>query len=61
MSASEEAAIRAWLVLIGETDLAAIADVIGQCQQDLEARGYLTERAAEVPGWNPLSGRLNDG
>jgi hypothetical protein len=61
LSPNEEAAIRAWLVLIGETDLAAIADVMRQCQQDLEAREYFTERAAEVPGWNPPSGRLNDG
>jgi hypothetical protein len=61
MSASAEAAIRTWLVLIGETDPAAIADVMRQCQQDLEARRYFTERATEDPGWNPPSGRLNDG
>jgi len=61
MCASEEAAIRTWLVLIGETDPAAIADVMRQCQQDLDARRYFTERAAEEPGWNPPSGRLNDG
>ena len=43
-------AIRAWLALIEETDPAAIAEVIGQCQRDADARDYFTGRAAaELP------------
>mgnify|MGYP000623838144 CR=1 FL=1 len=45
-SAGEEAAIRAWLALIEETDPATIAEVIGQCQRDVDARDYFTGRAA---------------
>lgn len=46
LTASEEAAIRAWLALIEETDPATIAEVIGQCQRDADARDYFTGRAA---------------
>jgi hypothetical protein len=46
MTASEEAAIRAWLALIEENDPATIAEVIGQCQRDADARDYFTGRAA---------------
>ena len=46
LTASEETAIRAWLALIEETDPATIAEVIGQCQRDADARDYLTGRAA---------------
>ncbi|MBK9955722.1 MAG: hypothetical protein IPP18_11435 [Rhodocyclaceae bacterium] len=46
LTASEETAIRAWLALIEETDPATIAEVIGQCQRDAEARDYFTGRAA---------------
>ena len=42
LTASEEAAIRAWLALIVETDPATIAEVIGQCQRDADARAYFT-------------------
>jgi len=50
LTASEETAIRAWLALIEETDSATIAEVIGQCQMDADARGYFTGRAAaELP------------
>ena len=49
LNASEETAIRAWLALIEETDPAAIAEVIGQCQRDADARDYFTGRAAELP------------
>ena len=50
LTASEETAIRAWLALIEETDPATIAEVIGQCQRDAEARDYFTGRAAaELP------------
>jgi len=46
LSAEAESAIRAWLALIEETDLAIIAEVIRQCQQDADARHYFNGRAA---------------
>lgn len=46
LTANEETAIRAWLALIEETDPATIAEVIGQCQRDADARDYFTGRAA---------------
>ena len=46
MTASDETVIRAWLALIEETDPAIIAEVIGRCQQDADARDYFTGRAA---------------
>ena len=50
LTAEEETAIRAWLALIEETDSATIAEVIGQCQRDADARDYFTGRAAaELP------------
>ena len=50
MTAEEETAIRAWLALIEETAPATIAEVIGQCQRDADARDYFTGRAtAELP------------
>ena len=50
LTANEEAAIRAWLALIDEPDPAMIAEVMGQCQRDGDARGYFLGRAAaEVP------------
>ena len=50
MSADEEAAIRAWLALIEETDAATIAEVIDRCRSDTEARAYFNGRAAaELP------------
>ena len=55
LTASEETAIRAWLALIEETDAATIAEVIGQCQRDADARDYFTGRAAaELPKPDPL-------
>ncbi|WP_374338968.1 hypothetical protein [Leeia sp.] len=52
----EESAIRAWLVLIGETDQATIAEVIGQCQRDADAREYFTRWAAsESPKLDPFT------
>ena len=47
LTASEETAIREWLALIEETDPATIAEVIGQCQRDADARDYFTGRATE--------------
>lgn len=53
--ASEETAIRAWLALIEETDPATIAEVIGQCQRDADARDYFAGRAAvELPKPDPF-------
>lgn len=50
LTASEETAIRAWLALIEETDPATIAEVIGLCQKDADARDYFNGRAsAELP------------
>ncbi len=46
MTAGEEAAILAWLALIEETDPATVAEVIGQCRRDAEARAYFIQRAA---------------
>lgn len=46
LAASEEEAIRAWLELIEETNPATIAEVIGQCKRDADARDYSTGRAA---------------
>ena len=55
LTASEETAIRAWLALIEETDPATIAEVIGQCQWDADARDYFTGRAAaELPKPDPF-------
>ncbi|MDR2689859.1 MAG: hypothetical protein LBB76_08905 [Azoarcus sp.] len=50
LTAEEEAAIRAWLVLIGEDDPASIACTIEDCQRDEGVRKYLLGRAAvELP------------
>jgi hypothetical protein len=46
LTAEEEAAIRAWLALIEESAPATIAEVIGQCQRDADARDYFTGQAA---------------
>lgn len=55
LTASEETAIRAWLALIEETDPATIAEVIGQCRRDADARDYFTGRAAvELPKPDPF-------
>ena len=54
MTASEVAAIRAWLTLIGEFDAATITEVIDQCQRDADARHYFLARArAELPKDDP--------
>ena len=55
LTASEEMAARAWLALIEETDPATIAEVIGRCQRDADARDYFKGRAAaELPKPAPL-------
>ncbi len=40
MTANEEMTIRAWLALVKETDPATIAEVMGQCQHDADARDF---------------------
>lgn len=56
LTASEEATIRAWLALIGETDPGTISGVIEQCQRNEDARGYFTGRAvAELPNPTPCT------
>ena len=47
LTANEETANRAWLELIEETDPATIAEVIGQCQRDADARACYAARAAD--------------
>jgi hypothetical protein len=55
LTAREEGAIRAWLALIEEADQAIVAEVVGQCQRDADARDYFTERAAaELPKPDPF-------
>ncbi len=50
LTAEDEAAIQAWLALIEETELAAIAEVIEQCQWNADARDYFMGRArTELP------------
>lgn len=46
LTAKDETAIRSWLAQIEEADPATIAEVIGQCQRDADARDYFTGRAA---------------
>lgn len=55
LSAKEDAAIRAWLAQIEETDPATIAEVIGQCQQDADARRYFLAQTANLPQPDPFS------
>jgi hypothetical protein len=47
MTASEEAAIRAWLEMIEEPAPAVIDDVLNRCRHDAECRDYYLRRAAE--------------
>ena len=49
MTAEEEAAIRAWLAHIEETDADIIAEVLNRCRADPETRSYFLRRAEEVP------------
>jgi hypothetical protein len=61
MTAEEEKAIRAWLAHIEETDLEIIAEVMGKCQRDGEARAYFLWRAEEVPKPDPWMRAVNCG
>lgn len=46
MTADQEAAIRAWLARIEETDPYIIADVLEQCRGDADARDYFIGQTA---------------
>lgn len=48
LTASEEAAIRAWFTSIGEDDPATIADTLAQCQRDSVGRAYLLKESAHA-------------
>jgi hypothetical protein len=62
LTADEEAAIRAWLALIKKTDQATIAEVIGRCQRDMDARAYFLARAdVELPKPDPFSDNRRPG
>ncbi len=55
LPADEEAAIRAWLAMIGETDPATIAEVMGECHRYQDARDYYGGRAAaDLPKPDPF-------
>jgi hypothetical protein len=55
MTAEAEAAVRAWLALIEETDPAIISEVMDQCHRDAAARDFFLGRAAaELPKPDPL-------
>ncbi len=47
LTANDEAAIRAWLAHIEETNESIIANVLNQCQQDADARDYYLRRVRE--------------
>ena len=48
LTAEEEKAIRAWLEHIEETDPSTIAEVMGKCQREGEARAYFLRRSEEI-------------
>ena len=55
LPADAEAAIRAWLAMIGETDPATIAEVMGECHRYQDARDYYGGRAAaDLPKPDPF-------
>ena len=49
MSNGERNAIRAWLDFIEETDELTIGEILGKCENVLDARRYFLERSKEVP------------
>ncbi|WP_449192205.1 hypothetical protein [Thauera sp.] len=53
LTAEEEQAIRAWLIHIDEDDPAIIAEVLGKCRDNPEARAYFLGRSEEVPPPDP--------
>ncbi len=61
VSPDEESRIRAWLAHIEEADLAIIAEVLGKCRDDLDARHYFLKRSEEVPETVPIRERITCG
>ena len=53
LSQTETDSLRNWLAFISETDKAAIADLLQQCQTDPKALRYFFQRATETPPQNP--------
>jgi hypothetical protein len=53
MTPAEEAAVRAWLAQMGETDLAEIAEVMQKCQSNAAARAYCLAHAVCLVEWLP--------
>lgn len=49
LAGDQEAEIRSWLVAIGETDQATIAEALTGCRQDEDVRRYFLGRAGEIP------------
>ena len=49
LSSDEESNIRAWLGHIEESDPTIIAEVLGKCRDDLDARRYFLKRSEAVP------------
>lgn len=49
MTMKEEAALRAWLADIEETDPYIIAEVLDKCPADSKSRRYFLQQAKEVP------------
>lgn len=60
MMNDEEQAIRSWLASIGEADPATIAEVIGQCKRNVDARHYFIRRATEEPRIARMVAKLED-
>jgi hypothetical protein len=48
MSVREVQALLAWLVQIGESDQTVIADVLSDCQRDVDTRVFFLNLAAEA-------------
>jgi hypothetical protein len=52
LSSDDESNIRAWLAHIDETDPDIIAEVLGKCRDDLEARRYFLKRSEDANVFN---------
>jgi len=61
LTPNQETSIRAWLAHIEEADLAIIAEVLGKCRDDLDARHYFLKRSEEVPETVPIRERITCG
>lgn len=53
---TEEQEIRAWLQSIGETDIEVVANVLGRCRRDAEAKEYYLREAARATGVVTING-----